>query len=717
MENSPPSPQQFEQADPAPSASFNLRHYWYVVLERRWIILFTFAAVLGLAGFFVYSAPKLYTASARLQIDRETEGHISLRDMVVSGSGVDQDYLQTQYKILTDPSLLEAVARKERLIEDPRYEKQMDVARALANDITVAPVRMSRLVDIKAKHTVPKRAAAIVNALAEEFIERNSNLRQDKTMTTLFFLRAEVAKLDRDVSQLEEDLHNYTSQTKFVSLDGRLNIVAEALSRSQSMYADARGRSQTAQTLVDELDHHLKQGKPAETFPSIGGDQRVGALQMQLTVLQNELASLRQRYKDKHPAVLQALSKVDEAEQAIQRTVQQLISGLQTEARVAKAQEESLKKVVSEWETQQAEWIRAKMGYDSRDQKVVIGRNLYQLAYTKLKETELMQKDRGNNIQIIHKASNPLAPSSPNVPMTLALGFAMAVACSLGLALFVNFLDDSIKNQDDVETYLRLPFLGYIPNIHANSVLERYLCASLQPQSNAAESYRSVRAAISLGGKGNHLQMITVTSTVPGEGKSVAASNLAIVMAQSGLKTLLVDADLRRPWVHRIFRVKGAASLSDFLSGKVDDTNALATPTEVANLDVVCAGSSEGLPSELISSRQMTQFLEDARRKYDRIVMDCPPISAVSDPLVLGAASDGVLYVVKFNRIRRDHARKSIQRLADAGAHFCGVILNDIDFEGRDSHYYSYYYYQNRYYAGYYPTDDDSNPDDVPRKI
>jgi capsular exopolysaccharide synthesis family protein len=253
-----------------------------------------------------------------------------------------------------------------------------------------------------------------------------------------------------------------------------------------------------------------------------------------------------------------------------------------------------------------------------------------------------------------------------------------------------------------VETYLRLPFLGYIPNIKTNSVVERDLQSHLHPQSNAAEGFRTIRASISLTHKQDSLCVLAVTSTIPSEGKSLVASNLAIVLAQTGLKTLLVDADLRRPSVHKAYQLHSPVGLSAYLTQEFDELEKIVHKTEVPNLDVLCCGAVPSTPSELIGSKRMVELLQVARGRYDRVILDSPPISAVSDPLIIAAMSDGVVFVTKFNKIRREHARKSVQRLQDAGIGVLGVVLNDIDFEGKDSYYYSYYYYQNRYYSSHY---------------
>jgi polysaccharide biosynthesis transport protein len=210
-----------------------------------------------------------------------------------------------------------------------------------------------------------------------------------------------------------------------------------------------------------------------------------------------------------------------------------------------------------------------------------------------------------------------------------------------------------------------------------------------------------VRAAISLASRADKMRVFGVTSSIPSEGKSLCASNFAIVMAQGGQRTVLVDADLRRPSVHKAFQIHAPVGLAGYLQGTVAQLSDIVHKSDVPNLDVIACGPIPSNPSALLESAEMDRFLAELRKTYDRVVLDCPPISAVSDPLVMGAKSDGIIYVMKFKKIRREHARRSVQRIQDAGIQVVGVLLNDIDFEGRDSYYYSYYYYQNQYYSHY----------------
>ena len=414
---------------------------------------------------------------------------------------------------------------------------------------------------------------------------------------------------------------------------------------------------------------------------------------------------LLKRYLDKHPKVIEKRGKIESLIEGLASSQKRIFDSIINKAELAKATALNLKGVLEIRKSEQQAMNQKSIQYFALEREAKQSETLYNLALQRLKETELQEKDIVQNMHVIDLATAQMNPIKPKKLLTLFLGIVGGLGAGFGLAFFVNFLDDSIKSQDDVETYLNLPFLGYIPNIKTNSIIERDLQAHLHPQSNSAESFRTVRAAIALSQRAGDLHLMAVTSTVPSEGKSLVASNHAIVMAQTGVKTLLVDFDLRRPSVHKAFQLQSPRGLSSYLLGKVDSIDAIVHQTDVPNLDVICCGAVPNNPSELSGSQRMRDFIEEVRGKYQKIVFDCPPVSAVSDPLIIAAATDGIIFVNKFNKIRREHARKTVQRIQDAGINIVGVCINDLDFEGKDSYYYSYYYYQNRYYASHYKSD------------
>ena len=536
----------------------------------------------------------------------------------------------------------------------------------------------------------------------ETFINQNLDQKMRKSLAALRWLKDEADTLEKDVQKKDLALQEYRVEKKMVSLADSQNIVLQALKQAQADLDKASSDAAAAQKVDEEVERILKAGTSINSIPRVANDLLIQEIRKVLAEKEALLANLLKRYKDKYPDVIRVREEITSLKDSVQKESQKLREAIRAEAELARAKEVSMAAELKKKEQESFELSQLRIQYDVLSRQADQSKLLYNVVLQRMKETDLTSKDKAQNMRVVDTAVVPRSPVKPRVVLTLFLGLLGGLGVAIGLAFFVNYLDDSIKSQDDIETYLRLPFLGYIPNIKTNSVLERDLQAHLHPQSNAAEGFRTLRAAIALSPRSDKYRVVAVTSTIPAEGKSLVASNLAIVMAQTGLKTLLVDADLRRPSVHKVFRLQSPVGLSSYLTEKVSRVDEFIHTSEVPHLDVVCCGAVPSSPSELAGSKRMRQFLEEVRGRYERVILDCPPVSAVSDPLIIASLSDGVTFVTKFNKIRRDHARKTIQRIHDAGIHILGVVLNDIDFEGKDSYYYSYYYYQNRYYSSHY---------------
>jgi polysaccharide biosynthesis transport protein len=704
--------QQQSHAQPGASQiaqNINLRHYWHVVLERRWLVLTAFFTILILTAVYLFRATPIYSASVRIQIDRESGNPLNVRESF-SLETREQDYLQTQYKNIVSRSLIESVIQALKLDKDPRYEKSMDRVAAVARDISVVPIRLSRLVDVKVEHPNPETATKIANTLAKNFIEQNLDQKVNSSYQAMTWLMTQVADAKNKVEKSEADLQSYRQEFNEVSLEEGENIVRQSLLQAQTELSKIRAESAQAQQAVAEVDRLVNDGQPIDTIPAVAQSPVVQEIRKQIDIEMANLAALGKRYRAKYPAVIAAQSKIDALQNSLVAECEKQMQTVRNNAAILLKAEEKLVQMVAAETQQQQKLNQLKIKYDILKRDTENNKSIHSNVLVRMKETELMSRLNSNNMRVVDPATKPLTPVKPRLVLTVLAGLIAAVGVSLALAFFVNYLDDSIKSQDDIENHLRLPFLGYIPNIKTNSVVERDLQAHLHPQSNAAEGFRTIRATISLTHKAEKFRVISVTSTIPSEGKSLVASNLAIVHAQTGLKTLLVDADLRRPSVHKAYQLHSPVGLSAFLTGETDDVGEITHVSEVPNLDVICCGAIPANPSELIGSGRMAEFLKRVRGQYDRVVLDCPPVSAVSDPLIISAMSDGIIYVTKFNKIRREHGRKSVQRIQNAGIHILGVVINDIDFEGKDSYYYSYYYYQNQYYASHY-----KNPPAAPK--
>ncbi len=692
------------------------RHYWHVVLERRWLVITAFVSVFALTLIYLFKATPIYLAETRLEIERLSGGLLDLGGQSVSLDSRDQDYLQTQYKNILSRTLIQKVINKLDLDKDERYSQKLDLLRAVISDVSVAPIRMSRLVDIRVQHPNPKRASEIANTLVELFLADNLDQRKAKSWDSFLWLQNEVETLEREVQNASLDVHKFRLKHDLVSLEENQNIIAQALHQAQQDYDAAKKSANDLAQIVLKVEEAQQNGVDVETIPYVADSSLVADIKASLTVEKAELAKLLERYLDKYPKVVELRTKIANLEASLDKEAQKVISTLRQRVEIAREQENAALENLKFVEGDQHRLSEKKVEYDVLVRKSERSKFLYELVLAKAKEMDLSSKESMQNMRVVDRATPPLRPFKPNTVLTLLAGIVGGIVVGVGLAFFVNFLDDSIKSQDDIETYLRLNFLGYVPNIRTNSIVERDLQAHLHPQSNSSEGFRTIRAAISLAHPEESLHVTAITSTIPSEGKSLVSCNLAIVTAQTGLKTLLLDADLRRPSIHKAFQLQSPVGLTQYLLGKVSSIDEITHSTEIPNLDLMCSGTVPTNPSELIGSDAMGEFIAQVRKKYDRVILDCPPVSAVSDPLVIAAQCDGAVFVTKFNKIRRDHARRSVQRIQDAGVKIIGTVINDIDFEGKDSYYYSYYYYQNRYYASYYQNEkrkdgDENRPD------
>jgi len=684
--------------------SVNVRHYWHLILERRWLVITAFFTVLLLTAIYLFRATPIYAAVVRIQIDRESSNPLNTRDSF-SLETREQDYLQTQYKNLQSRSLVQSVINTLGLVNDTRYAKSIDKVDAVLRDVTVLPIRLSRLVDVQVEHPKREMASKIANTLAKTFVDLNLQQKVNSSFEAVNWLKTQVTDAKNKVEKSEADLYGYRKEFNEVSLEEGENIVRQSLVQAQTELSRVRAESAQAQQSAKEAERLINNGEPIETIPAIALNPIVQRIRQEIDIETAKLAALLKRYRDKHPVVISARSLLASLQQTLEQECDKQLQTVRNHAAIMKTQEERVESLVSAEEVKQLQLNQLKIKYDLLKREAENNKAIYSNVLVRMKETELMTRLNSNNMRVVDEATDPIRPIKPRIALTVFAGVIGGLGVALALAFFVGYIDDSIKSQDDIETHLRLPFLGYVPNIKTNSVVERDLQAHLYPQSNAAEGFRTIRATIALTHKPEKFRVLSITSTIPSEGKSLVASNLAIVHSQTGLKTLLVDADLRRPSVHKAYQLHSPVGLSAYLSRETESFEAMVHKTEVPNLDVICCGALPSNPSELIGSPRMMEFLEQAKTRYERIVLDCPPVSAVSDPLVISAISDGVVYVTKFNKIRREHGRKSVQRIQNAGIHILGVVVNDIDFEGRDSYYYSYYYYQNRYYSSHYKND------------
>jgi len=382
--------------------------------------------------------------------------------------------------------------------------------------------------------------------------------------------------------------------------------------------------------------------------------------------LETGLAEALKRYKYKHPKVIALTAQLDDTNKKIEQETNRLLDLNQNLVQ-----------------------------YNMLKKEVESNQQLYTVMLTRTKETDVSEKIETSRIRILDSAKPPSVPFKPQKKKAINSSILIALFCGIGLSLFLEYLDSSIRTAEDVSSYLSLPFLGYVPSVtkEAKSDSERNLICFQKPQSTITESYRAVRTSIIFASpEDKPLKSILITSSLPAEGKSFVTSNLATVFAQVNERVICLDIDMRRPKLHKAFNIENKNGISNFLIGTVD-LEKIIRPTNIPNLSFICSGTIPPNPSELLSSAKIRLLLEELKQKYDRIIIDSPPILSVADTSLLSNIVDGIIFIVKGASTRLEATVKAKAQILKAKGRIIGVVINNIEPEKEDRYYYYHYYY------------------------
>ncbi|MHB8836115.1 MAG: polysaccharide biosynthesis tyrosine autokinase [Candidatus Methylomirabilia bacterium] len=416
------------------------------------------------------------------------------------------------------------------------------------------------------------------------------------------------------------------------------------------------------------------------------------ALRAELNTLETDLAEQSKVYTQKHPKIVSLISKIQALRRKLTDEVERAARGLRNEYEIAVKTEKSLESQIR-GEEQSLKSLNAKgLEHAVLKREVESNVRIYELLAAREKETGVLSGIRTNNIRLVDRAKVPRFPFSPNRPRALALGLLLGVFGGLGLAFFLEYLDDSVSDPDQLERYVNVPFLGPVPLLEPKETgpLSRDLIAMNEPKSVYAEAYRTVRTSILFSSPDNPPRVFAITSSGQQEGKSLTAINLAVTMALNDKRVLLIDADMRKPRLHKVFGLENKFGLSNLIGGSPDVGLAL-HKTTVPTLMVMPSGPVPPNPSELLGSVRLGKFLELLREKFDVIILDCTPLIAVTDATVLSTQVDGVILVIKSGATRRKILQRGVKQLQDVQATIIGAVLNQVNVRNSTYYYASYY--------------------------
>lgn len=739
------------------SKEINLWEYWAVMWRRKWTIIAFAVVVFATVTIKTHLATPVYTAMGTLLIEKEAN-ILSFEDIFQIETFRD-DFYQTQYKLMQSRALANNIIERLKLYEneefvgkpeervtpidkfDPAFRKGL--TNSFLERLEIKPVRETRLVEIYFWAYDPKLSADAVNGLFDSFIDMNIEAKYEATEQATEFLTAQIITLRAEIENKEKEIQAYGAEKNIVILSDRETTIIDKLGELNKALTEAQIERVNKEAVYNET----KISSP-DYIPSTVTNPLIQTLRADYVKLSREYKKKQELYGPDYPEIQRLKAELESAKDSLETETQNLIKGAYSEFQAARKKESALEVVFNDQKQEAVRLNSSSILYNSLKIEIENNKSLLASLIRGQSETGIAARLKGlrkSNIKVVDRAEVPLSPSSPKKKQNMILALMVGLMGGLGIAFLLEYLDNSIKTSKDIEKYAKLPSLGIVPAFSANGFKKGYgekvhssklvagsknealssqlvagskneeeggkkkkekkqeletieLIPYFSPKSSYSESYRSIRTALLLSSADKDLKAIAVSSPLPREGKTATISNLAVTLAQMDKKVLLVDADLRKPRLHRIFNMKNLNGLTNFLTSDIRMKD-LIKPTEIDNLYLINSGPIPPNPAELLSSDKMTNFIEIIKQTFDYILFDTPPILAVSDALALSTKLDGMILIVWGEKTSREALIRAKEKLDMANVKTLGAIINNLKIRKHD------YYYKHEYYYKYYGED------------
>jgi capsular exopolysaccharide synthesis family protein len=591
---------------------------------------------------------------------------------------------------------------------EPLEEYRQAVISRFQSSLIVRPRENTKLVDIGVRGENPQDAAKQANMAAQVYIRQNLEKKLDVARKAVVWLTKEEATLRERVHNAELALQDFRERNKLVSLDHdeRQNLVLQNLSTLNSTYMEARRSRIDLQSRIGNLRKLLQKDiDDLESYPDILSNSSISRLRDMYFDLRYEYNILIKNYTEKHPKLILINSQMQEVKNKINEEIKSVINSMQITLNSLMEKENSINSILGEQKRQVLELKNDLITFNSLKNELEINKDLYLAVSKRLREAKLTEALETNNVKIVQHALAPSWPAPARNTLKLLLGIFAGLGLGAGIAFVSDYLDRRFKSATDIERELGIPLLGVIPRYKTSKRKLGQLITLADPWSSASEAYRSIRTWIQLSAP-KALQTLLITSAVPHEGKSTTSANLAVAYAQLGRKVLLIDVDLRRPTIHRIFNMGNNSGLTDVLTGKAHWEHIIQN-TPIENLKALFAGPIPPNPVELLSTGRFNDLLHSLKNVFDTIICDSPVQLSIPDVAIIAPDMDGVLIVHCPSRVNKEEVLETRKLLERANANIIGIVLNNI-YKKDQQYYYSYY---NEYSYSSFPSSSQGNHD------
>ena len=729
----------------AVESRFSLIELWQAA-RKNWLLTtgITAAVILGVA-FFTLGQTRIYEAKAVVMFDSSNPQPLGNQVQTVVDTGGqywnNKEYYKTQMWIVRSRPIAEAVVKRLNLHKDttfldrvpkgtrrpPRETSVENAANLLVASITVEPVQDSRLAEVRYRDADPERAQQVLDALVDAYVQNNLDELTLASAEAADWLRDQLTKLGKDLENSELSLHQYKKDKNilYLSLDDQTKMLRSEMEQLNEALTSVRERAQAVASRRDQVKKVTPEDLTTMPVTEFLNSATVQQLRAEFVKANSNLDALLASGKGmNHPEVRAAASRKEAVRAALAKEIGNLRGAVEGDLSATAREEQGLRKLFADAQKSALGLNLLEIEYNRLLRAKENNEKLFSFVQERSKESDLTKMLHLNNIRVVERPIRPKAPVAPNLPLNMLGGILVGLVLGLGVAIGREQLDRSIKSPDDAERELRLPFLGLLPSVDEREGLyaayasrrqrraqvepaagERpmELVVHREPSSGIAEAARAIRTNVMFMSPDKPYRTLLVTSAGPADGKTTVACCLAIAMAQAGRRVVLVDCDMRRPRLHRIFRTEREVGITTAILEPDPRADRIVQETPIPNLWVVTTGPLPPNPSEILHSEAFAKLLEGLRASFDCVVIDSPPVVPVTDAAVLSASVDGTILVVRAFQTSKDVARRAVRALRDVGGRIVGTVLNAVDLN-RQQYGYRYYYYKREGYGSGEPT-------------
>lgn len=700
----------------------HLKDYLRIVMARRWMLISAFLiTILGALVWVLVQTP-VYRATTTLLIQPKKVNVTEFKEAYdptmtqTGGHLARQEFYETQHRLIQSRVVLEKTFEKFRFGEMRPFKSMGDPIEGFRELFTVSPMRGSRLVNVSFEWRAPELATRVVDYHVQQYIKAYKRRALGVTTGGLQELKKKAEELRPELEQQGDDLQEFMVEHNMVSVDKTQNVLMSRLRDLNQMLGKTQRRKIEIESIVQDVREALERKKSLENMPEVVDAQTIRDLKLEYVRTKQRLEALQGQFGENHPEIVSTGAKLQTVGKRLRQEMNSILATKKAELQRLKAQESELESQIQVQQGRVMKFNKWAVQYDFMQDAYDSLKNTYEAITKRIEEIEisLAAGSKGDNIFVISRPEVPTDPAKPRKKFILVLAAVGGLLFGTGMCFFVDYLDTTIKSKDDVQEVVDAPVLGYVPAVSKGSGgkssngedLPVELHGLADSRGPLAESFRSIRTALAFSDDEEGLQRTVVTSSLPREGKTMVSVNIALSLARTSKRVLLVDADMRKPRLNKVLRLPSKPGLSNILSGDRDISLAEACRDfdRVSGLSFLGSGPIPPNPSELLSADRVNALLEEVEEEFDAVVFDTPPAVNVTDSAVLSQHTGGALLVMRSFSTQQEFAEQAVEAFEKAGSTIQGVILNTVDvprggYYGYDP-YYKYYHSSYYYYYG-----------------